>query len=66
LISYRIDVNIIFEKSKYKKNKKIKNQNKKQNGQKVKVQNNRNKIPKWNWVTWGSSNWIENYKKVRL
>jgi hypothetical protein len=46
LISYRIDVNIIFEKSKYKKNKKIKNQNKKQNGQKVKVQNNRNKIPK--------------------
>ena len=66
MISYRIDVNIIFEKSKYKKNKKIKNQNKKQNGQKVKVQNNRNKRPKWNWVTWGSSNWIENYKKVRL
>ena len=64
MISYRIDVNIIFEKSKYKK--KIKNQNKKQNGQKVKVQNNRNKRPKWNWVTWGSSNWIENYKKVRL
>jgi hypothetical protein len=29
-----------------KKNKKIKNQNKKQNGQKVKVQNNRNKRPK--------------------
>jgi hypothetical protein len=29
-----------------KKNIKIKNQNKKQNGQKVKVQNNRNKRPK--------------------
>jgi len=63
LISYWIDVNIILKNQNIKKNKKIKNQNKKQNGQKVKMQNNRNERPKWNWVTWGSSNWIENYKK---
>jgi len=42
---------MLFFEKKYKENKKIKNQNKEQNGQRAKMQNKKkNKRPQQNWV----------------